>query len=363
MERKTRFELATPSLARRCSTTEPLPLEPCGPLMFNTCCFEQSRLKVPWYTRPPKPFEPGVLLVLPLHSSIISRPPECPDAAPRARYEPRLSSRSERASDVRDGCRCIAPKSASGTPRGNGRSAHRDSPFDRRWRPGYADAHGHALHAEILSDRPVPLRSSRVFRSHAVGRTMQLFPAGHFSGQTIASSRTVPCQRRDQGREEHNYRVHDLSDPRTDSQRPGLCPRRDSNILCLGGRPKPCCDRIPALLRMGTYRRRPRSIGLDGEALGSLSTTHGELDSGSNWPERSCMRASVDWPPPGRRSRACGCVCRQSSRANEFHPGRIRVRPVGVDLGMMLFTVAPPRYRARLDGVGRVPLSSPGSIA
>ena len=26
MERKTRFELATPSLARRCSTTEPLPL-------------------------------------------------------------------------------------------------------------------------------------------------------------------------------------------------------------------------------------------------------------------------------------------------------------------------------------------------
>ena len=30
MERKTRFELATPSLARRCSTTEPLPLPPFG---------------------------------------------------------------------------------------------------------------------------------------------------------------------------------------------------------------------------------------------------------------------------------------------------------------------------------------------
>src|SRR5947209_14988011 len=30
MERKTRFELATPSLARRCSTTEPLPLTPFG---------------------------------------------------------------------------------------------------------------------------------------------------------------------------------------------------------------------------------------------------------------------------------------------------------------------------------------------
>ncbi len=28
MERKTRFELATPSLARRCSTTEPLPPKP-----------------------------------------------------------------------------------------------------------------------------------------------------------------------------------------------------------------------------------------------------------------------------------------------------------------------------------------------
>src|SRR5947209_968085 len=69
MERKTRFELATPSLARRCSTTEPLPLEPCGPLMFNTCSFVRSRLKVPWYTHPPKPFEPGVLLVLPRYSS------------------------------------------------------------------------------------------------------------------------------------------------------------------------------------------------------------------------------------------------------------------------------------------------------
>jgi hypothetical protein len=28
MERKTGFEPATPSLARRCSTTEPLPLSP-----------------------------------------------------------------------------------------------------------------------------------------------------------------------------------------------------------------------------------------------------------------------------------------------------------------------------------------------
>src|SRR5579871_4708266 len=35
MERKTRFELATPSLARRCSTTEPLPLAPFGTIFYH----------------------------------------------------------------------------------------------------------------------------------------------------------------------------------------------------------------------------------------------------------------------------------------------------------------------------------------
>jgi hypothetical protein len=36
MERKTRFELATPSLARRCSTTEPLPPASLSHSIFTT---------------------------------------------------------------------------------------------------------------------------------------------------------------------------------------------------------------------------------------------------------------------------------------------------------------------------------------
>src|SRR5689334_2701571 len=77
MERKTRFELATPSLARRCSTTEPLPPGPSGHCINTTSHLEQSteqwscytpRLEVGNLSRVRVRLVASVLLILVLHS-------------------------------------------------------------------------------------------------------------------------------------------------------------------------------------------------------------------------------------------------------------------------------------------------------
>jgi hypothetical protein len=181
MERKTRFELATPSLARRCSTTEPLPLEPCGPLKFYTCCFEQSRLKVPWYTHQPKSFEPGVFLVLSRNPSSFFSPSVSHATVGGIVAEPRIRCSHKRKNDIRAISRCL-PTSFGGSARRNWRSARCDTLPHGCRRPGHAYTHGYSLHAEVVGDRAIPVTSSRILRPHALGSALQLLPPCHFPG-------------------------------------------------------------------------------------------------------------------------------------------------------------------------------------